>query len=151
MYERSKRFAGAGLTHFAHLLTGTGRGECLRIMTWAEVQHAFHAQQQRRRPMFCTRAEYDALVAAIPVQWKQVVVATASAMLGGNLALRAAIAAQRPTAGDGVHKDPELTLCHSIDEDSEIDLKHKISDLPPSRDDDVNIVHLMDGYENEEG
>ena len=62
VYERSKKFARAGLTHVCHLIGANGR-----LMTWQVLKGLIG----RRGTMPCGRDEYEALLASIPTRWKK--------------------------------------------------------------------------------
>jgi hypothetical protein len=60
MFETTKRFAQAGITHVCDLLKGTEAGEELKIMTYRDVTRKLHGT-----PPFSPE-EYRSLVESMP-------------------------------------------------------------------------------------
>jgi hypothetical protein len=76
MYEITRVFAGAGITHVAHLLSGTRPGELL------EITHYRRLPEATRRCI--TPTLYKSLLEAIPKAWNQVVQDASTAKSGNQ-------------------------------------------------------------------
>jgi hypothetical protein len=65
MYEITRAFARAGITHVAHLLSGTGPGELLEITHYRRLPDYTHKHIAPNM--------YKFLLEAIPKAWSQVI------------------------------------------------------------------------------
>ena len=86
MYRTTQRFAQLGMTHVIHLLKGTQAGGRLAWKTYADILHMhLHGSQGlvtrsrvQSRDMAVSEEEFNSLIDALPVVWKEVVAAAAA-------------------------------------------------------------------------
>ena len=99
VYERLQRFAAVGLTHLCHLVE---RG---RLITWDRLRD-FREIVGRRGVMPCNRDEFEALCAAVPRAWKEVLDDAASTWRNGmqssDMVVSAEVRVPQRTKGWGV-------------------------------------------------